>query len=237
MNQKAVLDLRSQNNNSDLDGELILNGLSSAVLVIDKNLCIIKLNTAAEHFFRSSAANLIGLPLSNFIPCDSPVIELIEQVQTRNHMISEYDVSLETPRIGKQFVNICAEPIPEKPSLVILSIHSRSVAEKIDRQLSYRGAARSVSAMASILAHEVKNPLSGIRGAAQLLESTASKDDQSLTRLIRTEVDRICALVDRMDMFNNDVQILHNSLNIHQVLDHVLQISKSGFGRHWQNVC
>ena len=216
----------------DLDGELILNGLSSAILAINADHSILKLNTAAEQFLSSSAINTVGHPLSEFIPPDSPLFVLTEQVRLENQAVSEYDLIIETPRIGRHFVNVHAAPIAERPDVVILCIHSRSIAEKIDRQLSYRGAARSVTAMASMLAHEVKNPLSGIRGAAQLLEGTVCDDDQGLTRLIRDEVDRIVALVDRMGMFAGDAPIRHESVNIHEVLDRVLQISKNGFGRH-----
>jgi two-component system, NtrC family, nitrogen regulation sensor histidine kinase GlnL len=215
-----------------LDGELILNGLSSAILVINADQSILKLNTAAEQFLSSSATNIVGHPLSDFIPPDSPLFVLVEQVRLENQVVSEHDLTIETPRIGRHFVNVHAAPIAERPGVVILSIHSRSIAEKIDRQLSYRGAARSVTAMAAMLAHEVKNPLSGIRGAAQLLEDTVSEDDQSLARLIRDEVDRIVELVDRMGMFAGDAPIRHQSVNIHQILDRVLQVSKNGFGRH-----
>ena len=216
----------------DLDDEIILNGLSSAILVINADQSILKLNAAAEQFLSSSATNIVGHPLSDFIPPDSPLFALVEQVRLENHAVSEHDLTIETPRIGRHFVNVHATPIAERSGVVILSIHSRSIAEKIDRQLSYRGAARSVTAMAAMLAHEVKNPLSGIRGAAQLLEDTVSEDDQSLARLIRDEVDRIVELVDRMGMFAGDASIQHQSVNIHQILDRVLQVSKNGFGRH-----
>ena len=230
MKYRAAKVSGSETDSSVISGDLILNGLSSAVLVINDKRSIIKLNTAAEHFFKLSAANLIGMSLSDLIPDDSPMFALIEQVRIQKHTVSEYEIILETPRIGRQAVNIYAGPIVEKPDYLVLSIQLRSVAEKIDRQLSYRGAARSISAMASMLAHEVKNPLSGIRGAAQLLESTASKEDKNLTSLIRDEVDRICALVDRVGMFDENAQIAHKALNIHQILDHVIQISKAGFG-------
>ena len=216
----------------DLGGELILNSLSSAILVINAEQLILKLNAAAEHLLSSSATNIVGHPLTDFIPTDSPLFGLVAQVRLENQAISESDLTIETPRIGRHFVNVHAAPIAERPGIVILSIHSRSIAEKIDRQLSHRGAARSVTAMASMLAHEVKNPLSGIRGAAQLLEDTVSEDDQSLARLIRDEVDRIVELVDRMGMFAGDAPIRHQSVNIHQILDRVLQVSKNGFGRH-----
>src|SRR3546814_17271731 len=82
-----------------------------------------------------------------------------------------------------------------------------------------------------MLAHEIKNPLSGIRGAAQLLERAAPKSAESLTRLIRDEVDRITALVDRMAGFTDDRPVLYEPQNIHAILGHVREISQSGFAR------
>src|SRR3546814_19678030 len=82
-----------------------------------------------------------------------------------------------------------------------------------------------------MLAHEIKNPLSGIRGAAQLLERAAPKSAESLTRLIRDEVDRITALVDRMEGFTDDRPVLYEPQNIHAILGHVREIAKSGFAR------
>ena len=113
-----------------------------------------------------------------------------------------------------------------------LTFQERSIADRIEHQMTHRGAARSVSAMARMLAHEVKNPLSGIRGAAQLLEDTASEQDQPLTQLIRGEVDRICALVDRMDSFSEKPPIAREGVNIHEVLTRVRQLAENGFGRH-----
>jgi two-component system nitrogen regulation sensor histidine kinase GlnL len=110
-------------------------------------------------------------------------------------------------------------------------MHERSLAEQIDRQLTHRNAARSVTAMAAMLAHEVKNPLSGIRGAAQLLEDNASPSDRELTRLICDEADRIVALVNRMEIFSDDRPLARAAVNIHEVLDHVQKLAQSGFAR------
>ena len=104
--------------------------------------------------------------------------------------------------------------------------------DKIDRQLTHRGAARSVTGLAAMLAHEIKNPLSGIRGAAQLLETSVEDDDRALTRLIRDEADRIVKLVDRMEVFSDDRPIERESVNIHAVLDRVRRLAKSGFARN-----
>jgi two-component system nitrogen regulation sensor histidine kinase GlnL len=84
--------------------------------------------------------------------------------------------------------------------------------------------------MAAVLAHEVKNPLSGIRGAAQLLEQNASEADRELTQLICEEADRIRAMVDRMDVFG-DRPIDRRPVNIHQVLERVRRLAETGFAR------
>jgi two-component system nitrogen regulation sensor histidine kinase GlnL len=102
----------------------------------------------------------------------------------------------------------------------------------MDRQLTHRGAARSVIALAAMLAHEIKNPLSGIRGAAQLLEQSVGDDDRTLTRLICDEADRIVKLVDRMEVFTDERPIERESVNIHVVLEHVKHLTHSGVARH-----
>ena len=115
--------------------------------------------------------------------------------------VSDHDLTLERPRLNKQGITVQGSPLPEEPGAVLLVLQDASAARALDRQLTFRSAARSVTGMAAILAHEVKNPLSGIRGAAQLLESSVGEGDRELTVLIRDEADRIRALVDRMEMF------------------------------------
>src|SRR5690606_13593600 len=105
-------------------------------------------------------------------------------------------------------------------------------ARRIDNQLTHRNAARSVSAMAAMLGHEIKNPLSGIRGAAQLLEPGVPPADRELTRLICDEADRIVALVDRMEAFVDQGPIERGPVNIHTVLERVRRSAQSGFARH-----
>src|SRR5258707_4560193 len=111
-------------------------------------------------------------------------------------------------------------------------LQERTIADKMDRQLPPRGAARSVIALAAMLAHEIKNPLSGIRGAAQLLEQPAVDADRTLTRLICDETDRIVKLVDRMDVFADERPVEREPVNIHVVLGHVKRLAQSGFARH-----
>jgi two-component system nitrogen regulation sensor histidine kinase GlnL len=147
--------------------------------------------------------------------------------------VNEYRVDLGTPRNGgERIVDIHVAPLPEYPGHVVVMLQERTIADKMDRQLTHRGAARSVTALASMLAHEIKNPLSGIRGAAQLLELNASDDDRSLTRLITDEADRIVKLVDRMEVFSDERPIEREPVNIHAVLEHVRTLASSGFARH-----
>ncbi len=114
---------------------------------------------------------------------------------------------------------------------MVLVLQDSSAALALDRQLAFRGAARSVTGMAAVLAHEVKNPLSGIRGAAQLLEASVEDADRELTVLIRDEADRIRALVDRMEAFS-EKPISRNAVNIHRVLEHVRRLAQTGFAEH-----
>ena len=214
-----------------IDAEGVLDALPEPVLVVAADGTIAFVNLAAEQFFAAGAATLAGRPIADLVPADSPLNGLIEQARSGGSTISEYGVTLETPRIGAHLVSIDVAPLADRPGAVVVSLRERSMATKIDQQLTHRGVARSVTAMAAMLAHEVKNPLSGIRGAAQLLERDANPADLELTRLICDEADRIVGLVDRMEMFADRQPIAREPINIHQVLDHVRRIAEHGFAR------
>ena len=231
MNAKPVVVL-NESRLRQVDGDAILNVLPSAIVVVGESGRILFANSATEQLLKGSAAYLREHCLQEFLPVDSPLFYLIDQVRADGNAVSEYGIALETPRIGQHFVNVQCAPLAEDPGMVVVVIQARSIADKIDRHLTHRGAARSVSAMAAMLAHEVKNPLSGISGAAQLLEQNASPEDRTLTQLIRDETNRICAIVDRMEVFSEGVPLKRTAINIHQVLNRVRQLAFSGFGRH-----
>jgi len=217
---------------SNPDGEMILNALPEPVLMLNAKDCVHYANAAAEQFLSSSFATLYGRRLDSLLPADSPVMTLIRQAREGEQTISEYELTIDTPRTGHRRVSIDVSPLRDGGGFVVLSMREQSIARRIDRQLSHRGAARSVTAMAGMLAHEVKNPLSGIRGAAQLLERGARQEDRSLTNLICEEADRIVKLVDRMEMFADQRPINRNPVNAHEVLEHVRRVAQSGFARH-----
>jgi two-component system nitrogen regulation sensor histidine kinase GlnL len=236
MSKPVVAFRQKDGGQEEISVDSILNALASAVIVLDADGTIVHVNTAGEHFLQGGAEYLKGRFLSSLLPNDNPVFSLMDQVRKQGYAVSEYGVTLESPRIGKHLVNLQAAPLAETSGSIVLSVQQRSIADTIDRQLTHRGAARSVTAMAAMLAHEVKNPLSGIRGAAQLLEQNANPDDIGLTTLIREEADRICDLVDRMEVFSDAGPLQRGPVNIHQVLDRVMQLAKNGFGRQLRYV-
>jgi two-component system nitrogen regulation sensor histidine kinase GlnL len=210
--------------------QVLLNTIRRPVIMVDPDGFISFANADAEDFFRSSAATLARNTLSKLIPFGSPLLTLVDQVRERRAPVNEYRVDVSSPRLGiEKMVDLYVAPVPEFPGSVVVMFQERSMADKIDRQMTHRGAARSVTGLAAMLAHEIKNPLSGIRGAAQLLEQSASDEDRALTRLITDETDRIVALVDRMEVFSDERPIDRYPVNIHVVLDHVKAIARNGF--------
>jgi two-component system nitrogen regulation sensor histidine kinase GlnL len=210
-----------------------LHVLPVPVLVLDRNGDILHANAAAENFFQVSLSNFRRHPLSNLLPFGSPVLALVQEVTRRNASMNEYRVDLDLPRLGEErVVDVFATPARDASGTVVLMLQERTIAEKMDRQLTHRGAARSVSALGAMLAHEIKNPLSGIRGAAQLLETAVSDEDRLLTRLICDEADRIVKLVESVEVFGDERPVERGPVNIHTVLDHVKRLSASGFAAH-----
>ena len=213
--------------------DAVLNALPHPVIVVSSDGKVVDANVAAEAFFEVSVALLRRNLLRDLVPFGSPLLTLIEQVRRRGAAVNEYKVDLGTPRNpGDRLVDLHVAPLPERPDYVVVMLQERTIADKMDRQLTHRGAARSVIALAAMLAHEIKNPLSGIRGAAQLLEQSVEDDDRTLTRLICDEADRIVKLVDRMEVFSDERPIEREPINIHVVLDHVKRLAQSGFARH-----
>jgi two-component system nitrogen regulation sensor histidine kinase GlnL len=213
--------------------DLIINTLPLPILTIGPEHRIVHANAAAEAFFDMSLRMMQRQKLSDFMPFDSPVLSLVEDVRQRESSVSEHRIDIGSPRLGtERVVDVFATPLGDDGDNVVILFQERTIADKMNRQLTHRGAARSITALGALLAHEIKNPLSGIRGAAQLLEQSASEDDRLLTRLICDETDRIVKLVERMELFGEERPVERGPVNIHGVLDHVKRLAQSGFARH-----
>ena len=188
-------------------------------------------NAAAESFFSLSHGMLKRQTLPDIIAFSSPLARARRRRCGARAPPSTSTASTWRCRAAacNRLVDVFAGVMPDQPGLIVLMLQQRSMAQMIERQLTHRAAARSVSGMAAVLAHEIKNPLSGIRGAAQLLEPGLEDDDRALTQLICTETDRIRNLVDRMEVFGDERPLGTEPVNIHSVLDHVKRLAETGF--------
>ena len=215
-----------------IEHELVLGAIPHPILVIGADDHVVYANAAAELFFSTGQALLKRLTVSQLVGRNSPLVALLEQVRRTGATVNEYAIDVAVPRImATRLVDVYGGLLPEQSPLVMLMLQQRAMAQMIERQLTHRAAARSVSGMAAMMAHEIKNPLSGIRGAAQLLEPALNSEDRALTHLICAETDRIRDLVDRMEVFGDERPLDRAPVNVHSVLDHVKRLASSGFAR------
>lgn len=206
---------------------LILDNMPVPVLEITAENGICFANSAAEEFFATSRQQLCQSGLSDLVPEDHPLFLLLQHLRREGGSVTEHELQFNSPRLNKEGITVQGADMPEKPGAIVLTFHDSSTARTLDRQLAFRSAARSVSGMAAMLAHEVRNPLSGIKGAAQILENAVAEQDKELASLICAEVDRIDALVERMGMFG-EAPSDYRSVNIHRVLEHVKLLAGQG---------
>jgi two-component system nitrogen regulation sensor histidine kinase GlnL len=209
----------------------IANALPMPILLLGPNQEITYVNPAAEQFFDTGAGILLKQFINDLLPFDSPLFQLINQARERNSSAAERDVDLSTARHGERIADVTVTPLPEPEGTLAITLQERSLAQRMDRQLMARGAVRSMHGMAAVLAHEIKNPLAGIRGAAQLLEESLAPEEREMTQLIVAETDRIRRLIDRMESFGDTRSFSRHPVNIHEVLDRVRKVAETSFAR------
>jgi two-component system nitrogen regulation sensor histidine kinase GlnL len=202
------------------------------MLLVGSDHRILYVNPAAEQFFETGAGLLTRQSLADIVPFGSPVVQALDQARLRGASIGERDVDLSLPRHGARVADITVTPVGDLGGAVLITLHERGFAQRLDRQLHHRSAVRSLNGMAAVLAHEIKNPLAGIRGAAQLLEDSVPEGERGLTQLICQESDRISALIDRMEAFGDSRPVPRGAVNIHEVLDRVRKVAVTGFARN-----
>jgi two-component system nitrogen regulation sensor histidine kinase GlnL len=210
----------------------LVAALPIPALLVGPKSQILFANPAAEQFFALGAEALGKHALDELVPFGSPLISLVAQACERKASVSERNLDLSMPRHGARLADATATPASEPDGAVLITLQERSVAQRIDRQLQHRDAVRSMHGMAAVLAHEIKNPLAGIRGAAQLLEDSVTPEDRNLTQLICDEADRIRALIDRMELLGSGRRLVPAAVNIHEVLNRVRAVAETSFTRH-----
>jgi two-component system nitrogen regulation sensor histidine kinase GlnL len=209
----------------------IANALPMPIMLLSSKFEVLYANPAAEQFFDTGLTILRKQTLSDLIAQHSPLFQLVAQAAERNASAAERDIDLSTPRHGERVADVTVTPVPEPEGSMLLTFQERGLAQRMDRQLMARGAVRSMHGMAAVLAHEIKNPLAGIRGAAQLLEEGLAPGEREMTQLIIAESDRIRGLIDRMESFGDTRAFTRHPVNIHEVLDRVRKVADSGFAR------
>ena len=205
--------------------DALLTALPMALLVIDEGGVILDANSAAETSLNLSRRSIIGMAVEDAIghtlrsmPIDVPFVA--------------YDMDVVLPGQRHQRSMVMAAPIADRPGQRLVTVHAYPAGTApIARRSSEARSASTAAGAAALLAHEIKNPLSGIRGAAQLLEATADGEGRELTRLIRDEVDRVAALIDRMEGFTDTRPLELSPQNIHVVLNHARDVAANGFAR------
>ena len=213
--------------------DMLLAALPHPILVIGDDNHIVYGNAAAEAFLSTSAPMMTRMRLDDVIAFGCPLLALVDQVRESGSTVNEYGVEMASPRFANpKLVDVYAGPMGEGVPLIVIMLQQRTMAQMIERQLTHRAAARSVSGMAAGLAHEIKNPLSGIKGAAQLLGQNLSDEDRALAQLICSETERIRNLVNRMEVFGDERPLTKEPVNIHDVLNHVRKLSETGFARN-----
>ncbi len=202
--------------------------LPTPVVVLDPDDRIRAINLAAETFLNGSQTALAGKDWTALLPSDSPITSIVGEARAMGGAYAAYDLEIAFITGARHRADVLIAPIGDGAGWLTLSFQLRSVASMVDRQMVHQGAARSAVGVAALLAHEIKNPLSGIRGAAQLL---ANADTGELTTLICEEVDRIAKLVDRMESFTDTRPLDRSAQNIHAILSHVRRVAEQGFAR------
>lgn len=208
----------------------VLAALPDAVVVVDAEDRVRDANPAAEELLGLSASQLAGQPLAEAVRADGPLFALVARARTSGAAVSEYGVPMSLRRGGAFLADLRMAPIAEAPGAVAIVLRERTMADKLGGQIAQQAAGRALATLAMTLAHEIKNPLSGIRGAAQLLEPDQGEGGKSLARLIVGEVDRIRGLVDRLETFADERPAARRALNVHEVLEHVRRLVQAGAG-------
>ena len=207
----------------------IWTALPVPALILDEADLIVDVNPAAEGFLMTSAKVIAGQPVWDRLAVDAPIEEALERARDNTAPLFVNDVDVGTGDRAPLQCNLQIAPLSGVPGHMILLISPRELAGRITQSQSVKSAAKSAIGMAEMLAHEIKNPLAGITGAAQLLSMNLSQQDIELTDLIVSESRRIVALLEQVEQFGNVTTPQLKPVNLHDVLDRARRSALVGF--------
>ncbi len=187
------------------------------------------MNLSAEQFLNTSARSMRGAPVFDKLMIDAPIDDAFRRVRRDQSSLSINDVDVGAGNKKPEVCNVQIAPMIGMPDYVLILMEPRQLAGRLGRAVSAKSAARSAIGMAEMLAHEVKNPLAGITGAAQLLSMNLTGEDLEMTDLIVAEARRILVLLDQVEQFGNLRPPERKVWNIHDLLDRARKTAAVGF--------
>ena len=211
----------------------ILNELRTPVILVNNLNVVTYTNEIGEEFFGISSSILIGKKINELIPTDSPILNLIERVRNSKIGITEESLDFSNLYFPNRKVRVHVVPLSIDTNKVIIQISQLALSEMYQSQRINSKISKSFSSMIDMLMHELKNPLAGIKGASQLIETDIKNDANllELTNLISVECDRVEGLLNRMEQIsNNNVKLDYESINIHEILNHCKRVAENSFG-------
>ncbi len=201
-------------------------------LVVDAAGRIADANPPAEQFLNASARALAGASLGSRLRADTPLAETLDRVRADEAPVFITDARVTGAAAPPVRCDIRAAPLAGAPGHVLLLIAPRQIADLVGRAHAASAAARSAIGMAAMMSHEIKNPLAGITGAAQLLSMSLDGGDRELTDLIVAESRRIVALLDQLEQFGDLRPPRTRAVNIHDLADRARASASVGFAAH-----
>ncbi len=211
---------------------VIWASLPFPTLLVDQAATILEANPAAETFLNTSQKALRGQPVFDRLAIEAPLEEALTRVRANQSPLNINDVDVTTGDRPPLQCTVHLAPMHDNPDIVMLILSPRELADRLGRSMGAKTAARSAIGMAEMLAHEIKNPLAGISGAAQLLSMNLTPEDQELTDLIVEETRRIVKLLEQVEQFGNLRPPDRKPVNIHDALDRARRSALVGFAAH-----
>lgn len=216
--------------------DAILNNIWTSIpvpaILLDGQDLICEINPAAEGFLNASNKSIKGSPVFDRIMVDAPLEESFHRAKTLRTPLFVNDVDVGTGDRAPLQCNLKFAPVVGTDNHMILMIAPRELAGRMTQTQTVKSAAKSAIGMAEMLAHEIKNPLAGITGAAQLLSMGLEPSDLELTDLIVEETRRIVKLLEQVEQFGNLREPVRCEVNIHDILDRARRSALLGFGAH-----
>ncbi|PLL13222.1 PAS domain-containing sensor histidine kinase [Tabrizicola sp. TH137] len=203
-------------------------------LLIGPDNRIAEVNPAGEIFLNASSKSLMGQPAFDRLSIDAPMDEALARARVNQSPLFINDVDVTTGERAPVQCNIQVAPMHDNAEVILLIISPRDIADRLGRAMQVKSAAKSAIGMAEMLAHEIKNPLAGISGAAQLIGMNLPPEDRELADLIVEETRRIVKLLEQVEQFGNLRPPERRPVNIHDALDRARKSAMVGFAAHMQ---